>query len=257
LQGYEPRTYRERMIGGEFGSYTVCVEETDLWIGIDRESIRAIGFEQLKASTLRTIRRFRGELEGYIQGHREFLESLVPVTVGQEAPASARKMAAAGKSAGTGPMAAVAGTAAELVGRSLASEFQIREIVVENGGDLWVSVVRPLTVSVYAGTSPLSGKMGILVPPECTPLGICTSSGTVGHSLSFGSADAVTIACADAAEADALATAFGNRIHEYDDIDKVIEELRRLEQVVSALIIYRDKAAVCGKCEIRIIHDKS
>jgi uncharacterized protein len=115
-------------------------------------------------------------------------------------------------------MAAVAGAVAERVGRALAAEFGCREAIVENGGDLWLLFEEAIDISVYAGSSPLSERVGVSIQPALSPLGVCTSSGTVGPSLSLGLADAAMVAARDAASADAWATATGNAVTDGDDI---------------------------------------
>ena len=110
--------------------------------------------------------------------------------------------------ANVGPMAAVAGAMAEFVSKDLLKIS--KQVIVENGGDIYLATSRERTIGIYAGTSPLSMKLGITISPEDSPLGVCTSSGTVGPSLSFGKADAVCILSKSAALADAAATAVGN-----------------------------------------------
>ena len=121
-------------------------------------------------------------------------------------------MAMAGEKAGVGPMAAVAGAFSEEIGKTLLRTFPINELVVENGGDIFLKLEKPLVLSVYAGTSVLSEKIGIEIPAQETPLGVCTSAGTVGPSHSFGKADAVMVACKNTAVADAFATALANQV---------------------------------------------
>ncbi|NQT60267.1 MAG: UPF0280 family protein [Bacteroidetes bacterium] len=254
---YEPRTYRDRMVGKGFGSFTACVGETDIWIGIDTESISKLNRSELKEAAVASIKSLRGELTRYISKNRVFQTIMVPIEDDPEATKIVREMIKAANLAGTGPMAAVAGAFSESIGKRILELFPVQEIIVENGGDIWVSARSPIRFSVFAGDSPLSGKIGIIIQPEDTPLGVCTSSGTVGHSVSLGKADAVTIACRNTAEADALATAYGNRIHQREDVEAVIEELKERENVISALLIYKDTAAVCGKCEVNVIHEKS
>lgn len=254
---YEPRTYRDRMVGKGFDSFTVCVEETDIWVGIDTESFSKLSLPELKEATKSYIKTLREELTNYIAKNSGFQTSMVPIDQDPESVGIVREMVTAAIIAGTGPMAAVAGAFSESIGRQILDQFPVREILVENGGDIWISAYRPVRLSVFAGDSPLSGKIGIVVQPEETPLGVCTSSGTVGHSISLGKADAVTIACKNTAEADTLATAYGNRIHTREDIDTVIEEIKGRENIISALLIYKDTAAVCGKCEVNVIHEKS
>ena len=118
-----------------------------------------------------------------------------------------------------GPMAAVAGAIAEHVGKELLP-FS-REVIVENGGDIFLRIIKARSIGVYAGeTSPFSGKIGLEISPEQTPLGICASSGTVGHSLSFGGSDACIVLSHSTALADAAATAIANLIGYADDIPR-------------------------------------
>ena len=105
-------------------------------------------------------------------------------------------------------MASVAGAMAEAFQET--SLESSTEVIVENGGDIYLATSRERVIGIYAGTSPLSIKLGIAISPEDSPLGICTSSGTVGPSLSFGKADAVCVLSKSAALADAAATAVGN-----------------------------------------------
>ena len=254
---YEPRTYRDRMVGKGFGSFTVCVEETDIWVGIDTESFSKLNISELKEATESYIKTLRGELTGYIAKKSVFQTNMVPIENDPGAVKIVQEMIKAANLAGTGPMAAVAGAFSESIGKRILEMFPVQEIIVENGGDIWVSARRQVRFSIFAGDSPLSGKIGIIIQPEDMPLGVCTSSGTVGHSISLGKVDAVTIACKNAAEADALATAYGNRIQQCEDIDTVIEELKECVNIISALLIYKDRAAVCGKCEVNVIHEKS
>jgi len=119
------------------------------------------------------------------------------------------RMADAAKSAGVGPMAAVAGTIA-WAGVEAMEEAGAQFGIVDNGGDIAVVADRPVRIGLYAGTSPLSGKLAFLLPPQEEILGICTSSATVGPSVSFGTADAVTVFSRNVSLADAWATALCN-----------------------------------------------
>ena len=64
------------------------------------------------------------------------------------------------------------------------------EIIIENGGDIYLRSFKDKIIGIYAGSSPLTGRFGLEIAGADTPLGICTSSGTVGHSLSHGKVDA-------------------------------------------------------------------
>lgn len=166
-------------------------------------------------------------------------------------------MLAAGRAAGVGPMAAVAGAIAEGVGRRLLKDFGLRELVVENGGDLWLSLQEPLTVGVYAGLSSLSMTFGVVVPAELCPCALATSSGTVGPSLSFGKADAAVILARDGATADAWATALGNQVRSRSDAEAAVRELigRRREGAaedgpLGALVVVADLLVAAGSIRL-------
>jgi uncharacterized protein len=241
------RDYRARM-GGRFASFTVSYEETDLWIGVDPASFSP----RMEEFSLFLARRLRLELDSYIATRHEFVSSLAPIAEDADAPEIARAMIAASALAGVGPMAAVAGAVAERVGASLAAEFGCRETIVENGGDLWLLFEEPMDVSVYAGDSPLSERVGVSIAPNFSPLGLCTSSGTIGPSLSLGKADAAMVACADAALADAFATRLGNAVQSPKDIEAALELATGRDWVLSALVVVGDKMGIRGELPLRL-----
>jgi ApbE superfamily uncharacterized protein (UPF0280 family) len=220
-------------------AFEVAVKETDLFILAD---------SNLATLAEAAIYRVRGPLEGYIASHPEFLQSLVSLPDDPLAPSIVREMLAAGQTCGVGPMAAVAGAIAEAVGRALLIES--REVVVENGGDCFVEVGSPLEMGIFAGSSVLSEKLAVRLRPERMPLGVCTSSGTVGHSLSFGRADAVTVIAPSAAVADAAATRIGNRVKHRGDLDRALAVAQEIEGVLGVVIIIGDAVGVWGEVEL-------
>ncbi|MDE5638649.1 MAG: UPF0280 family protein, partial [Odoribacter sp.] len=119
---------------------------------------------------------------------------------------------------------------------------------------IYADIQEDMDVSVFAGASPLSEKVGLHIDATEAPLGICTSSGTVGPSLSFGKADAVMIICKDAMLADSYATRFANLIQKAKDIPPVLEEIRTTQEILSALIIQGDKMGVIGKFEMKLFN---
>ena len=131
--------------------------------------------------------------------------------------------------------------------------FDIQELVVENGGDIFLKIKRNLLMSVYAGNSPLSEKIGVEIQAVDSPLGVCTSAGTVGPSVSFGKADAVMIICRNTALADAFATGFGNRIKTPEDVQKVTDQTAEFPEILSAVVICGDKIGIRGKYEMKVI----
>jgi ApbE superfamily uncharacterized protein (UPF0280 family) len=185
-------------------------------------------------------------VEEYISRHPEFKTTLDPCDV-EDAPDIVKEMAKS-RAAGVGPMAAVAGAVAEFVGRELKKHSE--EVIVENGGDIYVETARDLKVGLFAGDSPFTGKLAISISGEDTPLGVCTSSGTVGHSLSFGKADAVTIICRSTALADAHATAIANLVKEPDDIDKVLELAGNTPDILGILAVLGSKHGSWGNIRL-------
>ena len=157
-------------------------------------------------------------------------------------------MVDAGEKAGVGPMAAVAGAIAEHVGSGLL--HKCREVIVENGGDIFLKTERPVVVGLFAGESPLSFKLGIRIKPEAFPVSVCTSSGTVGHSTSFGKADAVSVQARSCSLADAAATAIGNRVGSKKNIQEAIGFGRTITGVTGLVVIIGDEMAAWGDLEI-------
>ena len=229
----------------------MTVKETDLWIGVDRESFRP----EMAAHCERFVRRLRGEMEAYMAADPEYAATLRPYTPAADAPLILREMAAAARRAGIGPMGAVAGAVAQWTGRELEERFGAREVVVENGGDIYARLQSDMDIAVFAGESPLSRKVGVRVPAERTPLGICTSSGTVGPSLSFGKADAVMIACEDCALADAYATAFANTIQTAEDIPARMEEIGKKRDILSSICVKGDRMGIIGEFNLKLFKD--
>jgi ApbE superfamily uncharacterized protein (UPF0280 family) len=235
-------------MGARFRSFSASYEETDLWIGVDPDSY-ALPIDDFAVSM---ARRLRLELDAYIASRPEFLASLAPIADDPLAPSIARAMLAASAGAGVGPMAAVAGAIAETVGSRLAAEFGCRETIVENGGDLWLLFREPVDASVFAGDSPLSERVGISIPRELSPIGLCTSSGTVGPSLSLGRADAAMVACRSAAAADAWATKIGNAVGRAEDIEGALDLVAGRADILSVVLIKGDVMGIRGELPLKI-----
>jgi hypothetical protein len=236
---YEPRTYRIRMTRPGLVGFQVAVKETDLWVLAGQDFSREVREVVLQE---------RRQLEGYIAGHPEFLTTLTPWPEDPFAPPVVREMISAARKAGVGPMAAVAGAMAERVGRALTPLSA--EVIVENGGDIYLKVASPATVALFAGKSPLSHRVGLRIEPELTPMGVCTSSGTVGHSFSFGRADAACVLAPAAALADAAASALGNRVQKAGDIAAALEWAETVPDILGAVVIVGDKLGAWGQVEL-------
>jgi len=233
------RDYRAVMRPEGLVAFQAAIETSDLWIAAESD---------LTAEALAEIARLRAELQDYLRRDPRFAEELKPWMPREDAPGLARRMAKAARKCGVGPMAAVAGAFAEAVGRKLLASS--REVRVENGGDCFLAGERPVTLGLFAGASPLTGNVGFRIRPDQLPCGVCTSSGTVGPSLSFGKADAAVIFSADTALADACATATANLVKSSDDFGQALAFARRIEGVWGAALVARDEFAAWGDIEL-------
>lgn len=235
----EPRFYRHWTKDSDLVSFEVAVKQTDLYISSRRN---------LSDKALDSVLKYRGSLEAYIERHPLFLTTLEPYQAEAEAPAIVKEMARVSQLTGVGPMAAVAGAIAEAVGRDLLAFSP--EVIVENGGDIFLKISRKRLVGVYAGESVFTKKIALEIMPKETPLGVCTSSGTVGHSLSLGGADAVIALSSSAALADAAATALANIVEDADDIPEAIDRAQSIEGLRSVVIVVGDKMGVWGNVRV-------
>jgi len=192
------------------------------------------------------IRRERSLLEGYIRRDPEFRTALGPRPVLPDAPSIVRRMAGAAARAGVGPMAAVAGALAESALRAMA-EAGATHAIVDNGGDIALLLDRPVTVGIFTGPSPIR-DIAFRIGPRPGILGVCTSSGTVGHSLSFGRADAAVALAADVSLADAVATALGNAVADEDEarLEEALAALGGIEGVEGLLAVVGGTLAAWG-----------
>lgn len=241
---YLEREYRLRHRQEDLIHFRVVVKETDLDVGVRKESFN----EELVRLVEKMIREYRDQIEGYIVKDPSFLKSLSPCKLKPGAPPMAVTMAEAAKAAGVGPMAAVAGAMSEAVGRNLLRRS--RDVIVENGGDIYLRSRRKRTIGIFAGQSVFSHRIALEINPEDTPIGICTSSGTIGHSLSYGCADAVVIVSSSAPLADAVATSTGNMVRSYTDLEQAVDFAVSIPDIIGAVAIKEDKLAAKGNIKL-------
>ncbi|MHB8896977.1 MAG: UPF0280 family protein [Candidatus Geothermincolia bacterium] len=200
----------------------------------------------LAARALESLARHRDELEAYLMRHPDFGTSFRPVPVDSRAPDIVREMAEASEAVGVGPMAAVAGAIAQHVGTDLLGESS--EVIVENGGDIFLAGGGTRKVRVFSGAGFPPFDIVVVDAPE--GVGVCTSSATVGPSVSLGAADAVTILGITATLADAAATATGNRVLRPGDIESGIEIASAIDGVEGVVIVLQGSMGAWGKLRI-------
>lgn len=233
------RFYRNQIKMEDLTYFEVKLAQTDLQIGAKRN---------LAQEAMESVKKYRKQLEDYIARDKYFMETFKPYKVAETAPVIVRHMAEAGKIAKVGPMAAVAGAISQYVGKDLIKISQ--EIIIENGGDIYMDIKKTRDIGIYAGDSPLSGKLALKIYPDMTPCGICTSAGTIGHSASFGQADAVTVYSSDTLLADAAATSIGNVIKSKDDIKVGIEKAKEIPGLKGIMIIVGSNIGLWGELEL-------
>lgn len=229
---YTNRDEYRRIIAADMPCWRVQHLETELFICADKLC------EDTAAEAVRTL---RAELDAYITANPEFLKILKPIEPAMIASEAVKAMCRAAEFAGVGPMAAVAGAFSAHTGLKILETS--KQVIVENGGDIFIKTDNPKTVAVFAGKSSLSLKVGIVVDSRERPMSVCTSSGTVGPSLSFGKADAAVVVSPNAYLADACATRLGNEIKCGADIERALDVIVRIRGVTGAMAIVDD---VCG-----------
>lgn len=236
---YQERYYRKYMKTDELINFNVIEYESDLQISSKTN---------LEKEARNAVIKYRKYITEYIRKSPEFLTSLVPVEPKYDAPDIIQDMCRAAQLANVGPMAACAGAVSKYVGLYLLQFTD--EVLVENGGDIYIKSNRDSRILIYAGSSPFSNKLALHIPGNNRELGICTSSGTVGHSLSFGKADAAVVISKNVVLADAAATAVGNVVKDKDYIETGIEYAMSIPGVDGVVIIAGDKMGAWGDIKI-------
>ena len=240
---YEERTYRNQMKSEDLEYFQVLEFESDLFIGIEGKANQPM----LSQLVLKEVRQLRKAIFDYNITHSNFIESLIPLKSDSLAVPIVADMLEAGIMAGVGPMAAIAGAVSKYVGKRL--EPYSKEIIVENGGDLLIKTNKIRRIAIHTGNYEFL-DLNLKIKPREKALGVCTSSGVMGHSLSFGKADAVTVLSENIPLADAAATALCNRIKKPGDVAKGIEWVKKMPGILGVLILIEDQLGAWGEIEL-------
>jgi len=212
---------------------------------VHKEAVFRICCDRFEA-VVSQIKRQRKILEDYIASHPAFQTSLEPVELKPDAPEVAKRMAAAAKLVGTGPMAAVAGVMAQLAAQA-AIKNGCTEVIVENGGDIYLQTTLPVVIALYPGQSEVAGQLAFSLQAEDTPVSICSSSGKMGHSMSLGMCDLATVVAKDAALADAAATPAANLVKTTDDVEPTLNKIAAIDGIDGVLIVKDGQVGLAGK----------
>lgn len=191
------------------------------------------------------IIRQRGVVADHIKRQPKFQDALEPIEEPDGCPEIVKRMFDASRKIGVGPMAAVAGAIAQAAAEA-ALRSGAREAIVENGGDMYLASNDEITVGLYAGGTPISGRIAFAVGSDRLPLAICSSSSKMGHSLSFGDCDLATVVARSAALADAAATRVCNAVKSENDVNPVIERILTIDDIDGVLIVKGDSIGMGG-----------
>lgn len=236
------RTYRAAQ-RPDLLSFQLVIEETDLWIAARTD---------LSAPMADSVRVLRGQIKSYAAIHPDFLPALTPLEAAPEAPEIVRRMCRATSLFGVGPMAAVAGTVAQMVAEAFVE--QSPDLLIENGGDTYLCSTADRHIGIL---SIPDQDMRLCVPVAAGefPCSFCASSATIGHSLSFGNADLVVTRSRDASIADAAATALANMLKSATDMDRVLKQARRWEELGLDGIFAQcgERIGVWGRMELAVL----
>lgn len=225
--------------------FTLCEEESDIDVIMER-----IDDPDIESKMSSYLSRLRKQLKDHILKYPEFKTTLEPIVERSAKEPWIDAMYAGSQAAGVGPMASVAGIIAQQLGIWISNHYGPIDYMIENGGDIFLFAKQEKIIQIFAGESILSDKIRFKVRPEQTPIGICTSAGTVGPSLSFGIADAVVVLAKDNALADAVATRLGNEVTSAERIQEAIEIGKNISGIEGIVIIQGEKLGIWGAIEL-------
>jgi ApbE superfamily uncharacterized protein (UPF0280 family) len=224
----------------EFQDFEFRIQQTHMKLKSDSD----VAFTPAKRAVIHN----RDLLEHYIDQHPEFLSTLEPLEIDLSAPEFIRNMMQAGVKAGVGPMAAVAGGLSEVATDAML-RTECKLALADNGGDISIKGEKEIVVGVYAGSGSVARQVGFSIKDDELPLGICTSAGVLGHSISFGEADAAVLFCRSAFLADASATAVANHVKRSDPegtLQNALEIAEDIDGVLGCMIFIGDNVGTTG-----------
>lgn len=233
------RFYRNFIEADDLKKIEITVKETDILFLLDR----SISRDFLKEKIIK----YRDDIESYIKTNGEFFTTLEPLDVSEDAPPIVKEMADVAKKTGIGPMAGVAGAISDFLGRDLLGLCS--EVIIENGGDIFLKSEKARYIRIYTGEFNPYKRLNLEVKSEGKLLGVCTSSGKIGHSLSFGNADLVTVISDRAVLADSVATQTANLVKTKTDIEKAVDFAKNILGVKGVVIIFDDVLASFGEIQ--------
>lgn len=231
---YEERFYRNQIFS-KF-KLEVSFKESDLLICTDKRIDRGLAENVL-------IKYYR-QIEEYVKANPSFLNSLFPLEINMGAPEIVKRMGEVSHLTGIGPFSSVAGAVAFYVGKDLLPFCE--EIVIENGGDIFLRINEDKRLGVYLGDRFKIKNVTLKIKKRNCPFGIASSSSVIGHSLNFGRADLVTVIAKNVIIADGFATSLSNRIKKIKDINEIFKEAKDISEIEGLFVAFEDKLFLWG-----------
>lgn len=175
-----------------------------------------------------------------------FATTYDPYPVSEDDDPLIKRMCQASLLAGVGPMAGVAGAIAVFAVERMV-EAGASYAIVENGGDIALRIDRDITVGVFQDDDRFR-ELAFRIPKRNGIFGICSSSGKVGPSVSFGKSGISTVFSDDVILADACATALGNMIRDggQEEMSRALEEIGGIHGVDGCVSISNGLYASIG-----------
>lgn len=230
--------YRCSVKNKEKYSWLVSYYYTDILISSNKN---------IKNKIEKPLKKIYEVLNACIKSDPLFLKSLSPIKIKPSFPPIIKEMCARSAVFNVGPMAAVAGTVNEYLASYLQKYCEI--LIIENGGDTYIKAGRDLNVGIYVKNPDFKNRIALKINVENMPCGLCSSSGTFGHSFSMGKCDLAVVLAKSAITADAAATAFGNSISCEGDISGSITYFKKFEDIKGLLAIKDKKIGAWGAIE--------
>jgi ApbE superfamily uncharacterized protein (UPF0280 family) len=235
--------FYHKYINSQFKIFKINYKQTDLFIGTDQSDLSEKSPE-LETLVLKKIQELYGNLEKHIKQHPDFKTALFPVKQTSN-KIYIEDMIKYATECNVGPMAAVAGMFSDQITALLKNHR--KNCFCENGGDISIDSEKEISLIVFPGSPDFSTKIKMIIPPGKNGI---ASSGKIGHSLSLGQADIVSVGAENATRADAFATAIANRVVRGKDNSYLVEEYAFLDYV---LIVEREKIWYKGSYEIEFV----
>ncbi len=231
----------------------IQIAESDLLILLTNK----ISKEEAVDFFSKKLLKIRQEIESYSIVNKEFITSLIPLKNELSNVDIIDDMLIAGKLLEVGPFAAVAGSVSEYIAKAgyefLKNKNLPTDIIVENGGDIFLISSKERVVALLDKPNDKT-MLGIKVQAT-NGLAICTSSATIGHSLSFGKAELLTVLAQKGSIADAAATSFCNMVQTSADFQNVLSRVQNAKgyEILGLVGSCDDELFAFGDIELTLI----